>query len=92
MSVQGEDKVKNMYDEVCDFFRIHVLLNHLILGIIKSIHVHLRTSRSRTIVREMNLLLVYLLVNPKSMQRMVILPMRIRDILDQIQKKNKNKI
>ena len=68
VSVQEEDKVKNMCDEGSYFFSSNVHYIPLIHGKTKILHLHLRTARGRPIVREMNSLLVSLLWIKQSMQ------------------------
>ena len=52
----------------------------------------MRDAKGRTTMREMNSLLVSLLVIKKSFQRRMMFSMVIRNILDQIQKKNIDQI
>ena len=74
VSVQEEDKVKNMCDEGYDLVMfIYIPLNN---GKTKILHLHLRTARGRPIVREINSLLVSLLWITQSVQ------IRVRDSME----------
>ena len=68
MSVQEDDKVKNMCDECYDFYSDNFIYIPLIHGKTKILHLHLRIARGRPIAREINSLLVSLLWMKQSMQ------------------------